>query len=59
MRRDKGHDDFDQDDAYYNQTPANNSRTGNYVNNFINYENDNFFETEDDRLIVTRKILDA
>lgn len=29
------------------------------MNNFINYENDNFFETDDDRLIATRKILDA
>jgi hypothetical protein len=28
------------------------------VNNFINYENDNFFEAEDDRLIVIKKIQD-
>lgn len=34
-------------------------RNSSFVNNFINYDNDNFFETEDDRLIVTRKIQDV
>jgi hypothetical protein len=41
--------------------PAQNSSNGkntSVVHNFINYENDNFFEAEDDRLIVTKKIQD-
>jgi len=56
LRRDKGQDGFDGEDIYLNQSPANTSRAGNYVNNFINYENDNFFETDDDRLILLKKI---
>lgn len=33
-------------------------RTTSAVSSSFNYENDNFFETEDDRLIVTKKVQD-
>ncbi len=35
-----------------------NGKNTSAVNNFINYENDNIFETDDDRLMLIKKIQD-
>jgi hypothetical protein len=53
QRNQNGADSFD----YPAQQPQNAKNTS-AVNNIINYENDNFFEAEDDRLIGIRKIQD-
>ncbi len=51
QRKIGGGDAFD-----YPVQQAQSGKNTSAVNNFINYENDNFFETDDDRMIVTKKI---